>query len=507
MSEVYIKEPATKGKAVLQTTHGDLEIELWATETPKACRNFCQLILEGYYNGTQFHRVIRDFLVQGGDATGTGDGCESIYGQPYPDEVHPRLKFRYRGMMGVASAGRGTKTNGSQFFIAMGRLPSLDGKHTLFGKVVGQTIYNLVRLNEVEVDKNDIPVDPPRIVRAELVWDPFGDLEPRYKVGGPSKPLKDKDEHRRAPVHKKNVLSFAEDCSEEEEEEKDEATAAPGGKVKSAHDVLNDPRLLREVAYPEEVAEKKSLRDGKRTAPANEESAKRQKAAEKSKVAGKAAAKTAPEEDEEDSDEEDLESEDSNLPAAKKGKSANPEKEAMRQEMILKLKKDIVGLANGLPAPEPRKKTGSALETMRRGFRTRAETRVEVRGKEARRKQAEELVDGLKGFQDRLKTLMPDDPVDEEDEEDEKKAEPGTLASYWEEGDEEADKDWLSGSGLKFHTSGDKAFEIAARKARDSLEIFDPIAATGNSEALAAARKRRNDKLVPSMRRQNPLEK
>ncbi|CAE6968772.1 CYP57, partial [Symbiodinium sp. KB8] len=199
--------------------------------------------------------------VQGGDATGTGDGCESIYGQPYPDEVHPRLKFRYRGMMGVASAGRGTKTNGSQFFIAMGRLPSLDGKHTLFGKVVGQTIYNLVRLNEVEVDKNDIPVDPPRIVRAELVWDPFGDLEPRYKVGGPSKPLKDKDEHRRAPVHKKNVLSFAEDCSEEEEEEKDEATAAPGGKVKSAHDVLNDPRLLREVAYPEEVAEKKSLRD------------------------------------------------------------------------------------------------------------------------------------------------------------------------------------------------------------------------------------------------------
>eukprot|EP00439_Symbiodinium_sp_Y106_P064764 s117_g10.t1 len=327
---------------------GDLEIELWATETPKERGAFASsstLVL----------------------ATGTGDGCESIYGQPYPDEVHPRLKFRYRGMMGVASAGRGTKTNGSQFFIAMGRLPSLDGKHTLFGKVVGQTIYNLVRLNEVEVDKNDIPVDPPRIalrsrariVRAELVWDPFGDLEPRYKVGGPAKSLKDKDEHRRAPVHKKNVLSFAEDCSEEEEEK--EETAAPGGKVKSAHDVLNDPRLLREVAYPEEVAEKKSLRDGKRAAPANEESAKRQKAAEKSKVAGKAAAKQAPEEteDEEDSDEEDLESEDSNLPAPKKGKSANPEKEAMRQEMILKLKKDIVGLANGLPAPEPRKKTGA----------------------------------------------------------------------------------------------------------------------------------------------------
>eukprot|EP00913_Durusdinium_trenchii_P013570 g12740.t1 len=99
---------------------------------------------------------------------------------------------------------------------------------------------------------------------------------------------------------------------------------------------------------------------------------------------------------------------------------------------------------------------------------------------------------------------MPDEP--EEGEEDKKEEEPATLASYWEEADEEADKDWLGGAGLKFHTSGDKAFQIAAaKKARDSLEIFDPIAATGNSEALAAARKRRNDKIVPSMRRQNPL--
>jgi len=110
MSEVYIKEPNTNGKAVLRTTHGDLEIEMWATEAPKACRNFCQLILEGYYNGTIFHRVIKDFIVQGGDKTNTGEGSESIYGEPYPDEIHPRLKFRYRGMMGIASAGKVTKT-------------------------------------------------------------------------------------------------------------------------------------------------------------------------------------------------------------------------------------------------------------------------------------------------------------------------------------------------------------------------------------------------------------
>ncbi|CAK9028430.1 unnamed protein product [Durusdinium trenchii] len=499
MSEVYIKEPATKGKAVLTTSHGDLEIELWATETPKACRNFCQLILEGYYNGTTFHRVIKDFLIQGGDATGTGDGCESIYGGPYPDEIHPRLKFRYRGMMGVASAGRGTKTNGSQFFIAMGRLPSLDGKHTLFGKVVGQTIYNLVRLNEVEVDKHDVPADPPRIIRAELVWDPFGDLEPRYKVSVP-KQVKEKDEHRRAPVHKKNVLSFAGAGSDEEEDDEG------GLKVKSAHDVLNDPRLSKDVAYPEEVAEKKKLREGKRPAEETKErgDAKRPTPVQRESQ-GKAKAKEVEEEEEEDDSEPDFGGSDSDAPKGTASKPVKKDKEALRQETILKLKRDIVGLANGLPTEAPsRKKSGSALEAMRRGFKTRAETRPEVKGKEARRLQAEALLEGLKGWQDRLRTLMPDEP--EEGEEDKKEEEPATLASYWEEADEEADKDWLGGAGLKFHTSGDKAFQIAAaKKARDSLEIFDPIAATGNSEALAAARKRRNDKIVPSMRRQNPL--
>lgn len=404
-------------------------------------------------------------------------------------------------MMGVASAGRGTKTNGSQFFIAMGRLPSLDGKHTLFGKVVGQTIYNLVRLNEVEVDKNDIPVDAPRIVRAELVWDPFGDLEPRYKQSVP-KQIKEKEEHRRAPVHKKNVLSFAGAGSDEED---DDDEAEGNVKVKSAHDVLNDPRLSRDVAYPEEVAEKKKLREGKRPAAAapQEGDAKRQVPANRvpqGRVSKEKEAK------EDESEEPDFGDSDSDV-SAQQAKPVKKDKEALRQETILKLKRDIVGLANGLPAEEPsRRKSGSALEAMRRGFKTRSETRVEVRGKEARRLQAEALVEGLKGWQDRLRSLLPDDPEGEEEQQ-EKEAEPATLASYWEDGDEDADKDWLGGSGLKFHTSGDKAFEIAARKARDSLEIFDPIAATGNSEALAAARKRRNDKIVPSMRRQQPLER
>ena len=74
MSSVYVLEPPTKGKVVVQTTAGPIDIELWAKEAPKATRNFVQLCLEGYYDGTLFHRVIKSFLIQGGDPTGSGTG-------------------------------------------------------------------------------------------------------------------------------------------------------------------------------------------------------------------------------------------------------------------------------------------------------------------------------------------------------------------------------------------------------------------------------------------------
>eukprot|EP00398_MALV-I-01_sp_L67-1_P000719 gene719-857_t len=170
MSEVYVKEPPASGKVILKTTHGELEIELWCKEAPKACRNFIQLCMEGYYDDCIFHRVIKDFLVQTGDPTGTGEGGESIYGDPenFPDEFHPRLKFRYRGLIGVANGGRGTNTNASQFFITLGRANWLDGQSTLFGKVVGSTVYNLARIGDLEVDSEDRPISAPKIESAEI---------------------------------------------------------------------------------------------------------------------------------------------------------------------------------------------------------------------------------------------------------------------------------------------------------------------------------------------------
>lgn len=74
MSSIYVLEPPTKGKVIVMTTHGPLDIELWPKEAPKAVRNFVQLCLEGYYDNTIFHRIIKQFLVQGGDPTGTGTG-------------------------------------------------------------------------------------------------------------------------------------------------------------------------------------------------------------------------------------------------------------------------------------------------------------------------------------------------------------------------------------------------------------------------------------------------
>ncbi|KAJ8310968.1 hypothetical protein KUTeg_011482 [Tegillarca granosa] len=124
---------------MLITTVGDIDIELWSKEAPKACRNFVQLCMEGYYDGTIFHRVVKDFIVQGGDPTGSGHGGESIYGQPFKDEIHTRLRFVRRGL--VAMANSGPNDNGSQFFFTMGPTQELQGKHTIFGKVFYMYFY------------------------------------------------------------------------------------------------------------------------------------------------------------------------------------------------------------------------------------------------------------------------------------------------------------------------------------------------------------------------------
>lgn len=166
---------------LLKTSAGDIDVELWTREAPKACRNFVQLCMEGYYNGTIFHRVVKGFIAQGGDPNGDGTGGESIYGEPFKDEFHTRLRFNRRGLVAMANAGK--DDNGSQFFFTLGEAPELQNKHTIFGKVGGDTIFNVLKMENGDIDGNERPVYPYKINRTEVLVNPFDDIVPRKGTG------------------------------------------------------------------------------------------------------------------------------------------------------------------------------------------------------------------------------------------------------------------------------------------------------------------------------------
>ena len=121
--------------AVIKTNMGTIELELYANQTPKTVENFVGHAKADYYNGVIFHRVIANFMIQSGDPTGTGRGGESIWGEPFADEIVPSLIFDKPGILAMANAG--PNTNGSQFFITVAPTTWLNGKHTIFGKVIG----------------------------------------------------------------------------------------------------------------------------------------------------------------------------------------------------------------------------------------------------------------------------------------------------------------------------------------------------------------------------------
>ncbi|XP_069887488.1 spliceosome-associated protein CWC27 homolog isoform X1 [Dipodomys merriami] len=245
MSNIYIQEPPTNGKVLLKTTAGDIDIELWSKEAPKACRNFIQLCLEAYYDNTIFHRVVPGFIVQGGDPTGTGTGGESIYGAPFKDEFHSRLRFNRRGLVAMANAG--PHDNGSQFFFTLGRADELNNKHTIFGKVTGDTVYNMLRLTEVDVDEDERPRNPHKIRSSEVLFNPFDDIIPR-EIKKIKKEKPEEEVKKLKPKGTKNfsLLSFGEEA-EEEEEEVNRVSQSMKGKSKSSHDLLKDDPHLSSV--------------------------------------------------------------------------------------------------------------------------------------------------------------------------------------------------------------------------------------------------------------------
>ena len=142
--------------AIIKTNMGTIEIELFADQTPKTVENFVGLAEKGYYKGVIFHRVIKNFMLQAGDPTGTGRGGASFWGGKFEDEFVSDLKHDTPGILSMANAG--PNTNGSQFFITLVATPWLDGKHTVFGKVINgmDVVY---AIGEVKTGAGDKPVN------------------------------------------------------------------------------------------------------------------------------------------------------------------------------------------------------------------------------------------------------------------------------------------------------------------------------------------------------------
>jgi peptidyl-prolyl cis-trans isomerase B (cyclophilin B) len=147
--------------ATMHTTHGAVELELFDEDAPKTVENFRSLAADGFYDGVIFHRVIRDFMIQGGDPTGTGTGGP---GYTFEDEFNDHKVVR--GALAMANAG--PNTNGSQFFIVTtDAAPWLDGKHTVFGQVTGG-METIDTIEGLPTDSRDKPTEPAAIERVEL---------------------------------------------------------------------------------------------------------------------------------------------------------------------------------------------------------------------------------------------------------------------------------------------------------------------------------------------------
>ncbi|POS83729.1 hypothetical protein EPUL_003483 [Erysiphe pulchra] len=233
MSSFYNLEPQPSASCILHTTAGDIALELWASQLPLTCRNFLQHCIDGYYDNTIFHRLVPNFIIQGGDPTGTGNGGESIYdggafaesreeggiwpmedrkgknagpqGIGFKDEFHSRIKFNRRGLLGMANDG--PDSNGSQFFITLDSTPELQGKNTVFGRVQGETIYNVARMGEAEIGEGERPLYPVKITGVEILVNFFKNMVRRERVAPIITHLQTQDRKKKKKLVKK-LLSF-----------------------------------------------------------------------------------------------------------------------------------------------------------------------------------------------------------------------------------------------------------------------------------------------------------
>ena len=164
---VSLNAQDTNPHVIFETTQGNIEIELFPKVAPLAVENFTTHVKNGYYNGIAFHRIIKGFMIQGGDPTESGRGGESIWHKDFKDEFTNKT-FNKAGILAMANRGPGT--NGSQFFITTAKTPWLNGRHTIFGEVVGSmdTVQKLDNIATLGRRASDRPLERQEIIKAYI---------------------------------------------------------------------------------------------------------------------------------------------------------------------------------------------------------------------------------------------------------------------------------------------------------------------------------------------------
>lgn len=492
MSAIYNLEPQPTASAILHTTLGEILIELFAKQTPLTCRNFLQLSLDGYYDGTIFHRLVPNFILQGGDPTGTGNGGECIYDggafggdlDPWPmderrgknagptginfrDEFHSRLKFNRRGLLAMANEGH-IDTNASQFFFTLDKTEELNGKNTLFGRVAGDTIYNLAKIGESEVEEGtDRPMYAVKIERIEILVNPFEDMKKRSRVATHTQKKPAEKEKKKKRKAGKQLLSFG-------DEEGDEEVPSLPKKAKFDTRIVMDDGLAEEP--PKEKSTKsKTSKKAKAITPSVEDE-------DEAKTVEPAAQPAKSERPlKEDSDDE-----------AADDYSTAPKKTALQiaNEEMAALKASMRRTIHTAKDDEPRKKSTLASmipETSIRGARKR-----HADGSSAIPSDDQATLKLLKGFKSRLDKAPPGKELAEnaEDDGEVKESQAGDeeaelcdlhfiancqSCTSWDkqEKDESDDEGWMS------HTLSFAADKLGKdlrnrRKAEEELVVIDP---------------------------------
>ncbi|KAK2606949.1 hypothetical protein N8I77_005666 [Diaporthe amygdali] len=516
MSSIYNTEPQPTASVILHTNHGDLSVELFAKQTPLTCRNFLQHCLDGYYDNTIFHRLVPGFILQGGDPTGTGNGGESIYDggvfsgdlDPWPmdqrrgknagpqgvnfkDEFHTRLKFNRRGLLGMANESR-TDTNGSQFFFTLDKTDELDGKNTMFGRVAGDTIYNLAKMGEAEVEEGgERPIYPTKITGVEILVNPFEDMKKRERIAQrttrPAVTEKKKDKKRKGG---KQLLSFG------DEEGEGDTQPLPKKPKFDTRIVMDVEEPEPQVKLPKAAKKGKEAKAPKTIVPIMEAPGKEATPPEPSpppQVVRKSSTKAVQKTEDESSPE----------PEAPKEKS---ELERMNEE-IAALKASMKRTVHSEPVKEGKK--NSALEQMIPETSTRGRKRRPGASQNPTAAEEQKALSFLKAFQSKLDQAPPEkaaaaelpDPGDGEDKAADDAGEDEVCDLHfiancqsckaWDKAEGEGDSDdegWMSHS-LSF--AADKLGKDLSyrKKAEDDLIVIDPLAKARSIQAERKAEK------------------